>query len=385
MKKYFALLTAILLTLLSSCTEGNVSPSPDSQQYTDNYLYTQIGGVLHRISTVTASVTPVCPDPLCEHADASCPFFGVENIRMAGQYMYYLKGISMQGGYEKLCRFDMKSGKYEELYEAEDCTLNHFFANEDFVFFNCMYFDQDLEITYHLMRYDIDKRKAVRLTEEPNAASHNPVCIEGDRIYWSGDDVGYYSTDLNYENKKSNDRGYSPSATMGDYSFRMESAHRLIGYENYQTNAMKLTRIDITTGEETIVFEELGSVPIFYNGKIIYQKLDELRYVGDVQESETGNWIPRYDKYGGKYYICDSDGSNERLLCDISDTLYVSQISSNILGGKRGVGDWIAVWVQAYVPVEETDIKKIRRIDNAYLLINIETGEVKITEYGTHS
>ena len=385
MKKYFVLLTAILLTLLSSCTEGNVSPSPDSQQYTDNYLYTQIGGVLHRISTVTASVTPVCPDPLCEHADASCPFFGVENIRMAGQYMYYLKGISMQGGYEKLCRFDMKSGKYEELYEAEDCTLNHFFANEDYVFFNCMYFDQDLEITYHLMRYDVDKRKAVRLTEEPNAASHSPVCIEGDRIYWSGDDVGYYSTYLNYENKKANDRGYSPSATMGDYSFRMESAHRLIGYENHQTNAMKLTRIDITTGEETIVFEELGSVPIFYNGKIIYQKLDELRYVGDVQESETGNWIPCYDKYGGKYYICDSDGSNERLLCDISDTLYVSQISSNILGGKRGVGDWIAVWVQAYVPVEETDIKKIRRIDNAYLLINIETGEVKITEYGTHS
>ena len=59
MKKYFALLTAIILTLLSSCTEGNVSPSPVSQQYTDNYLYTQIGGVLHRISTVTASVTPV--------------------------------------------------------------------------------------------------------------------------------------------------------------------------------------------------------------------------------------------------------------------------------------------------------------------------------------
>ena len=86
MKKYFALLTAILLTLLCSCTEWNVSPSPDSQQYTDNYLYTQIGGALHRISTVTASVTPVCPDPLCEHADASCPFFGVENIRMAGQY-----------------------------------------------------------------------------------------------------------------------------------------------------------------------------------------------------------------------------------------------------------------------------------------------------------
>ena len=385
MKKYFALLTAILLTLLSSCTEGSVSPSPDSQQYTDNYLYTQIGGVLHRISTVTASVTPVCPDPLCEHADASCPFFGVENIRMAGQYMYYLKGISMQGGYVKLCRFDMKSGKYEELYEAEDCTLNHFFANEDYVFFNCMYFDQDLEITYHLMRYDVDKRKAVRLTEEPNAASHNPVCIEGDRIYWSGDDAGYYSTDLNYENKKENDRGYSPSATMGDYSFRMESAHRLIGYEHYRTNAMKLTRVDSTTGEETIVFEELGSVPIFYNGKIIYQKLDELRYVGDVQESETGNWIPHYDKYGGKYYICDSDGCNERLLCDISDTLYVSQISSNILGGKRGVGDWIAVWVQAYVPVEETDSKKIRRIDNAYLMINIETGEVKVTEYGTHS
>lgn len=385
MKKYFALLTAIILTLLSSCTEGNVSPSPVSQQYTDNYLYTQIGGVLHRISTVTASVTPVCPDPLCEHADVSCPFFGVENIRMAGQYMYYLKGISMQGGYEKLCRFDMKSGKYEELYEAEDCTLNHFFANEDYVFFNCIYFDQDLEITYHLMRYDVDKRKAVRLTEEPNAASHSPLCIEEDRIYWSGDDVGYYSTDLDYENKKANDRGYSPSATMGDYSFRMESAHRLIGYENYQTNAMKLTRIDITTGEETIVFEELGSAPIFYNGKIIYQKLDELRYVGDEQESETGNWIPCYDKYGGKYYICDSDGSNERLLCDISDTLYVSQISSNILGGKRGVGDWIAVWVQAYVPIEEPDSKKICRVDNAYLLINIETGEVKVTEYGSHS
>lgn len=370
----------VLITSLVSCTDNN-NPSSPNKNYTDNYLYTNINGVIYRISMITAAVTPLCPDPLCEHKDDTCPLYAAEDVCMIGQYIYYMKGLNLAGGHQKLCRFNLESGKYEVIYDPENVLLDNPCVSEKYVFFNSVLADKDYKLSHHIMRYDVETGKVKQLTDEPLSVPPRALLVDGERVYWEGGTGNdYYSTDLDYKNKKENDRGYSPNASMENYSFRVEYTDKIIGYAPYQQNAMKLTRIDRETGEELVVFDELGSVPIFYNEKIIYRKLDELRYIGTEYNEETGSSQEHYDRYGGKYYICDSDGSNERLLCDISDTNYVPQISHNILGGKIGVGDWIAVWVRQYVPADENDPNKVKRIENTYLLINIVTGEIKVAE-----
>ncbi|MBQ8911876.1 MAG: hypothetical protein IJY89_04845, partial [Clostridia bacterium] len=87
----------------------------------------------------------------------------------------------------------------------------------------------------------------------------------------------------------------------------------------------------------------------------------------------------------GKLYICNSDGTGERVLCDLGDAPYAFTVSHGILGGKTGVGDWIALWVFRYVPADENDPEKVKRAENAYLLVNVKTGEWKVAERETRS
>lgn len=377
MKQLVSLLLAVLLVCSFTACGGE-----ETVEYTDSYLYTTVNGVLYRISTVSASVAPVCPDPLCEHMNESCPFYGVEHIDMEGQYIYYLKGFADWGYSTSLCRYDLKNGKYEELYTPEEGTLTDVYASSEYVYFNLVLTDENLNYKYYVWRYDVGNEKAECLFDEGFDDFQNCLFIEDERAYWSGD--GFYSTDLEYKDRCDNDRKYSPNLTMDKYAFECENS-KIMGFEGYQQMCLRITRVDLESGERVVVSEEMASYPLFYGGKLIYSKLDELRYIGKTQDGETGQWRDCYDKYGGKLYICDSDGSNERLLCDFSDSKYTVGVTSGILGGKNGVGDWIALRLFTYVSVDEGDPEKVRRGENAYLLINIVTGETKVAEVETRS
>lgn len=209
--------------------------------------------------------------------------------------------------------------------------------------------------------------------------------IDGDRVYWKGTLINTrYSTSLDYKDRLDNDEkeSYNSNENTGKYYYRFERS----GFDQESfSDLQRLTRVDISTGEEVVVFNELSCIPIVHNGMIIYSKLGEPRYMGEVLDEEKGEYKPFYDKWGGKYYICDSDGSNERLLCDFSDTKYISQFHTNTIGLKRGVGDWVVAWMQTYIPESDDDGGRIMRGDNVYLLINVVTGEFKEVQFETRS
>ena len=383
MKRLFCLLLICVTVLLcGSCDKQDGDAGGTALGYSDPYLYTQIGGVLHRISPLSASVTPVCPDPLCRHADETCPLYGVENIQFDGQYLYYQKVNYALGEASSLCRYDLKNGEFQELYRAEDGSLFGFFAGEGYVFFNRTTVDEDGNNRYSVYRYDTASGKTVQLHDEPFETEQVCLLVKDGRVYWHGDT--WYSTDPDFQNRRENDRGYSPNLTRDKYFYEMKSGE-IKGYDGYKQMCFCIIRVDRETGERVTVTEDAASAPILYGDKVIYGKLETPRYLGKIQSGENGSWNEQYDKYGGKLYICNSDGTDERVLCDFSDTSYALTVSHNILGGKTGVGDWIAVMLFDYVSADDCDPEKIKRGDNVYMLINLKTGEWKVASIETRS
>ena len=382
----FLLLSMIFTSFsLTSCSDKKQPPEIDNS-YTDNYIYTKQGGVLYKINPTTAYATPVCPDPLCMHNDKSCYFYGMSegDVKILGQYIYYMRDSKLWEYHKTLCRFNLESGAYEVLYQAEEGSITDMFASERYVYFNYVTLNEG-KYEYYIYRYDIAAKKSERLSDKFDDAQ-NAYAIDGERVYWEGALSGdtKYSTTLGYKDRRDNDekKNHTSNENTGKYYYRLERSG--FHQESY-SDLQRLIRVDLATGEEVTVFEDLSCAPIIHDGKIIYSKLDEPRYMGEVLDEETGKYKSYYDKWGGKYYICDSDGSNERLLCDFSDTKYISQFHPNTIGLKRGVGDWIVTWMQTYVPESDDGSGKVKRGDNVYLLINIVTGEFKEVQFETRS
>lgn len=353
--------------------DGGESPT---DEYVDNYLYTMIGSTLYRISPYSASVVPVCPDPLCFHNDSGCPFFNVDetSIETVGKYIYYLKDGNGWGEYaQRLCRFDRESGVFEVVYEPEEGTLRDMALNGSELYFNIAYLDQKMRNTYDLCRFDLSSGAIETLTEEPSNSPQLFMSEKDGRLYWrSNNDFVYYSTDRDYKNRIDGDRTDKIEKVSGDYYYRLEPVHNTA-----YTRSFKLTAVNAVGGEEIVISEELAGVPVIYGGKIVYAKNGEAKYLGLVFYDDSDEPKEYYDQSGGKYYICDPDGSNERLLCDL-DGMGCEIMWHSTMLIRDGVGDWIAVEAYHYTEPDENGI--IERDDNVYLLINIVSGEVKVAE-----
>ncbi|MBQ8257925.1 MAG: hypothetical protein IJY97_00035 [Clostridia bacterium] len=381
MKKLVLLIMSLIVLFYSvSCKDNGTligdGGESSTDEYVDNYLYTMIGSTLYRISPYSASVVPVCPDPLCFHNDSGCPFFNVDesSIETVGKYIYYLKDGSGWGEYmERLCRFDRESGVFEVVYEPEEGTLRDMALNGSELYFNIAYLDQKMRNTYDLCRFDLSSGAIETLTEEPSNSPQLFMSEKDGRFYWrSNNDFVYYSTDRDYKNRIDGDRTDKIEKVSGDYYYRLEPVHNTA-----YTRCFKLTAVNAVGGEEIVISEELAGVPVIYGGKIVYSKNGEARYLGLVFYDDSDEPKEYYDQSGGKYYICDPDGSNERLLCDL-DGMGCEIMWHSTMIIRDGVGDWIAVEAYHYTEPDENGI--IERDDNVYLLINIVSGEVKVAE-----
>ena len=387
MKKMLLLiLSATMLLCCVSCKDdvafiGGDEDLPLGEGYVDNYIYTIIGSVLYRISPYSASCVPMCPDPLCFHDDYSCPFYGVggNDIKMSGKYVYYLKSGEKQSiweqGYKKLCLFDRENGKFEVLYEAEEGSMEDLYLTDEYAFFNLTYLDKEYKYTHDICRFDRKSRTVEIMTNEPIEASVHVYADEGERIYWSDDFSNeHYSTDINYQNRIDGDKVYSDNASMGEYHYDLET----IGfYADTYEYCFKLTAINTFTGETELISDTLACVPILYNEKLIYAKHGESKYLGLYMYEDSETPKEYYDHRGGKFYICDADGSNERLLCDLEGTGCAVPLHADMVG-HNGVGEWIAIDAYSYTEPDENGI--IERGENVILLINIVSGEVKVAE-----
>lgn len=383
MKKIISclLLLAISLTLFA-CQKKD--PADAGTDYAERYLFTDIGGVLSRINVESGVITPLCPDPLCTHSDESCGFYLAYNhsLQIISSCIYFLKSDKNQNLGEQakyLCRFDMESGTFTDLYVPDEETMSDLFATDEYLYFNLVSTEENAAFRYRIGRCHLKTKKVDILTEQSEQRQTAYQSKDG-RVFWQDGLGSYFSTDVNFADRREGDRSYSDSGSMGDYYFDLERT----GFDDRTFSYLfRLTRINSITGEKTVSLEEVGCFPILYGNKIIYSKLDEPKLLGDMYDEESGEYKPYYDKWGGKYYICDTDGSNERLLCDFGDTGYAIPVITGLVGTKNGIGDWIAVRAPHYTAPDENGRIEQDRMD--YLLINIITGEVKVAEVETRS
>lgn len=379
MKRICCLLCLLaVLFSLASCTSDEAAPETGG-----SYLYTQVRGVLYKISPYSATVSPMCPDPLCKHNSADCHFFGIDesSVQTNGTYMYYLKDRDSSRKIDyciRLCAFDMANASFEVLYEAKEGVLYNLLVAERYLYFLELQ-TKDGKTLCDIYRMELGSHEAERLTAQPLEQQPFLYSSRDGRIYWQEDSGVYYSTDESYGDRRDGDRSDAAHNRIGSFAYRYENA----GFDSESfTYLQRIIRVDTETGEESVLFESLGCTPVFFGGQVIYAKLGEPKLLGYTLDEETGEKQPCYDKFGGKYYICDPDGKNERLLCDLEGSGCAIPEHPMIIGG-RGVGDWYVT--QAYHYTEPNEEGVIERDGNVYLLINIKTGQRKVAEIETRS
>ncbi|HPE94890.1 MAG TPA: hypothetical protein PLT66_02325 [Bacillota bacterium] len=373
MKRRMVFILLFIMIFCVSCSKDN---APDTDySYTDNYIYANLNSTFYRFNVENGTASPLCPDPLCEHNDESCPFFGMEGDPVfTGQYVYYLAGASDFGEAIRLCRFDLRSGKYENLYEPAAGTLSEMNVYGNNVYLNQNRLTENGSVEFLLMKYDLKNKKATALTEKAQSVPQYFLSTENGRIYWYTSGGEHYSTDMEYKNRIDGDTGYADRLSSGNYAYIVEPTGEIKGVPGSKLPAFRLRRKDKTTGDTITVIAEMCSFPTIYNNCILYFKFqDSVPFIGCMYDEYSGERVAVTDKNGGKLYICDSDGKNERLLCDIGDSGCAFTNATGVTG-KSGSGDYIGIELSTYYQ----DGEYIKLGESALLLVNIKTGEYKI-------
>lgn len=389
MKQLIAiLLIAGTLFAFAGCHEEVPNETVPSDEYTDNYIYTFLDSVFSRVNVLTGSVTNVCPDPICSHTEEGCPFYGFTSSSpfiVEGKYFYYTAGRNSWGDATMLCRYNLESQKSDVLYDSkkEGGYILRLFKAEDMLYFTVHNADSqnsdksaDAEGIYYVYRCDLSGKKRVCLTNEPLLSMPDAYAYDGEKMYWK-DDIGYFTTDINFQNIVYGERGYSTLFENQKYGYYLESAG-MAENDGITSMVVNLIGYDYDTKTNFTVLEKVPLVPLPYNNKILYTMVqDTPRLIGYNVDEFDGTRMPQYDVRGGKIYICDNDGKNAKLLCDFSETeFYLNE--ANVSNGKRGVGDWVA-FIGRTATVDKDNI--IVESKSGVLLVNISTGEYKLAEY----
>lgn len=284
MKRLFLLLiVGAMLFALPSC--GGQNNEPDGKTYTDNYVYTMwkpsdtSAHTLYRIDVLSATGTPVCPDPLCGHDTNECPFYSINTAGsgIAGSGIYYLRGSVPMKYCRQVCRFDLESGKLAILYENSAATIARLFVFDDYVYFLELVGDgkESPTYTFRLMRYSIRDGKTTDLGNTGAAKNTDIYASVDGRLYWedAGGAETYFSTDIDGKNRMDGDR--LPDRTRsGNYSVMTENIQVIDrAYINMYT--CDVVSKNLTSGETSVIVRNNPSFPMIYDGKVFYYRFQK--------------------------------------------------------------------------------------------------------------
>ena len=387
MKRLFLLLVvgAMLFALLSCGGQNN---EPDGKTYTDNYVYTMWKtpdtsvSTLYRINVLNATGAPVCPDPLCGHDTNECPFYGIntEGSGIVGSSIYYLRGNVPMKYCRQVCRFDLESGKLAILYENSAATIARLFVFDDYVYFLELVGDgkESPTYTFRLMRYSIRDGKTTDLGNTGAAKNTDIYASVDGRLYWedAGGAETYFSTDIDGKNRMDGDR--LPDLTRsGNYSVMTENIQVIDrAYINMYT--CDVVSKNLTSGETSVIVRNNPSFPMIYDGKVFYYRFQkEPLLIGDIVDEDSVERKKIFDARGTELYVCDFDGQNDRLLCDIADSGYLFGITNSMLWSS-GNGEYYCTTLISYRQSE--DGQTVERGENAIVVINVKTGNYRVAE-----
>ena len=270
MKRFpLMLLIGAILLSLSACRES--ADTPGTKSYTDHYVYTMWKtadpsvSTLYRINVLNATGVPVCPDPLCGHSTAECPFVGIntEGSGIVGNRIYYLRDSVPLQHCRQVCRFNLESGKREVLYESGAATIAKLFVFEEHIYFLDLVDDGKEPPTYafRLLRYGIRDGKTADLGNTGATKNTDIYACAGGRLYWEDHDSAFcFSTDTDGRNRIDGDR-LSDRTRSGNYSVTVENIQPA-DYNYINLYTCDIVSKNLTTGETSVIVRNNPSVPM---------------------------------------------------------------------------------------------------------------------------
>lgn len=403
--KVVILLVVMFISCLYSCSETSKKEITMQDLY---FFLSSDGGDLKsgsrggtpvKINPVTKTVTPVCVDPLCNHS-VDCSLYSCETVCIAGDYLFYTVGYistfaetEERLGTVKLCVYDMTDGNTRQLAEYGDSLMFAGGAENYLYYYVARYNETDNKSRIYYILYRGDA-KSGKITEMPMYGEYsnesggmgtrdypNIYTVINGKIYWSAvenETMIFYTTDLNGKNKKAldfddnkrvmngiYDNGYAyytDSYVTNDEFFKLSG-----NYEKWRAlRDMKLYKISLDGGSGKLITEHIiAFMPC--GDKIYYTVMQDTPELIEYNGEKTWNWS------GGKVYVINSDGTDNRLLCE---TGYDLDGFSGFIDAKTVDGiDYIVLSFYDIVenPFYESGYE-YNRSPNA-LLINGSTGE----------
>lgn len=301
---------------------GNPKNSTDVLQYQDGYLYFLLRGgtdsrsaELVRFNCENGNVTAVCPDPLCDHVDADCPFYGLGGgtggfvIGEDGNVYFESLIWGEQGIDASLRKFDVQSGKTtvlevygdgwgrsNELYTEDYCfTMGGYWDEAGEVYTNCI-MRRDLHTGENKPLFEINLEMAVDYSY-----SHNLLFIVGDRLYLS-DLTSVYSVNFDGGDRRVHfdGRGDWRSMTDGTYMYYCDARGELC--RRALDGSGTEERLGVYPYEKTVYMTENY---IYYRAgeDVVLGKARIKGYASDTVTLEAG-----------ELRRCDHDGGNDTLI-----------------------------------------------------------------------
>ena len=318
---------------------GSVQSMPWSLQYADGYLYihgtdgigipaadnTGLVYTLKRINPETGNMTDVCPDPLCGHNTADCPFYGLDTLPIGfadGKIFYrrsWITGVDGEANivnyYSADVVYDTASGKLTELIDlnGERGGIVSELYTDTHRYWYVWHWDKNDPSTgaYCLTRAAYDTLKTETLAE---------ISFEEARFVGYADDTLYftdgrvlYATDERFEKRRDIAEA---SLRYGSFFFGGDSVY-------FIDDEDRVFRILLSTGEVSDLGIRAGTMAVTEN-YLYYTSPEEVvlgkaRIYGYAasEVSVTGEHIYRCTRDGSgteKIFTFDGERSTTRLL-----------------------------------------------------------------------
>ncbi len=274
MKKLSAAAVFLVLFILASCN-GPVRRDdiPPYGQSSDGCIYFQDENLIKRLDPEIGRISVVCPDPVCEHDDDSCPAYGKSQLTVSGDTLYFMSSDNshtIDGNI--LHMYDLAAGVDKIIYRSNG-DLRYPREAYGYVYFSesNIEFDKDGEggvtigaESWNILRYDIAGGKVEKLNDEPLDGFLFLDDVRDGRLYFSsGGSGGYFSTDRDFSDKIAEDVG--PLTFDGD-AIEIIYDHPGIDPETGEPYGGKyycLVRRDGESGEQTELFSGGCSAQFF--------------------------------------------------------------------------------------------------------------------------
>lgn len=317
-------------------TSGMGIPSPDNT----SLIYT-----LKRINPETGVVTDVCPDPLCLHNTADCPFYGLDTLPVGfadGKIFYRRYWITDVDGEANLVNhysadvvYDTVTGRLTELIDLNGeggGIVSELYTDTHRYWYVWQWDKNDPETgAYYLTRTDYDTLKPEMLAEVSFEEARFVGWADGSLYFTDGKIL--YETDEQFENRR--DITEAP-LRYGSCFFGGDSVY-------YIDEDDRVFRLMLSTGETVDLGIRAAALAVTENylyytspEKVVLGKARIYGYAAD-EVTVTGEHI----------YRCARDGSGPEKIFTFD-----GEYSTTRLLGMEAVGNYI--W-SAYVRWDDPD------------------------------